>query len=93
MPSSTYILENVNAWLPLLEQISILGLLWSPLQLGEPDLILLHALVLSGSRYRKDPKTIRWGHHASPKQRIQLYVLEHSNLRGLQALAILTVDC
>jgi hypothetical protein len=84
--------EHVNAWLPLLEQESILGLLRNPLQLGEPDQILLHALVLTGSRYWKDLKTIRWQYHESSKQRIQLYVLKHSNIRGLQALAILTVD-
>lgn len=84
--------EHVNAWLPLLEQKSILGLLQNPLELGEPDQVLLHALVLSGSRYWANPKTIRQQYHKSSRQRIQLYVLEHSNVRGLQALAILTMD-
>ena len=84
--------QHVNAWLPLLEQKSILELLRDPLKLSAPDQILLHALVLSGSRYSTDPKTIRQQYRQSSSQRIKLYVLEHSNIRGLQALAILTVD-
>ena len=84
--------EYVNAWLPLLEQKSILGLLQNPLELGEPDQVLMHALVISGSRYWADPKIIQQKYHESSGRRIRLYVLEHSNIRGLQALAILTLD-
>lgn len=84
--------EYVNAWLPLLEQKSILGLLQNPLELGEPDKVLLHALVISGSRYWADPKIMQQQYHESSRQRIRLYCLEHSNIRGLQALAILTMD-
>ena len=84
--------EHVNSWQPLLEQKSILELLRNPLELSEPDQVLLHALVLSGSRYSTDRNTIRQQYHESSRQRIRLYVLEHSNIRGLQALAILTVE-
>lgn len=84
--------EHVNSWQPLLEQKSILELLRNPLGLSEPDQVLLHALVLSGSRYSTDRNTVRYQYHESSRQRIRLYVLEHSNIRGLQALAILTVE-
>ena len=84
--------EHVNSWQPLLEQKSILELLRNPLELSEPDQVLLHALVLSGSRYSTDRNTVRQQYHDSSRQRIRLYVLEHSNIRGLQALAILTVE-
>lgn len=84
--------EHVNSWQPLLEQTSILELLRNPLELSEPDQVLLHALVLSGSRYSTDRNTVRQQYHDSSRQRIRLYVLEHSNIRGLQALAILTVE-
>ena len=84
--------EHVNAWQPLLEQKSILELLRDPLELSEPDQVLLHALVLSGSRYSTDRNTVRQQYHESSRHRIRLYALEHSNIRGLQALAILTVE-
>lgn len=84
--------EHVNACIPLLEQESMLQILRDPFELDEPDQILLHALVLSGSRYWKGPEMMRREYHESSKRRIQVYVLEHSNIRGMQALVVLTID-
>lgn len=81
----------MNAWLPLLEQESILELLRHPFDLEESDHVLLHALVLGGSRYWKGPKTI-YGYQVSSKHRIHQHALGHSNITSLQALAIMTVE-
>lgn len=84
--------KYVNAWMPLLQEQSISRLLRNPQALGEPELVLLHGIAISGLRYWNDSISMRKRYYETSKQRILLYALKHANIRGLQALAILTLD-
>ena len=84
--------KHYNAWLHLLRHDTILELLKTPLELSQPDQILLHALVVSGLRYWMGPADVRDRYLDTSKKRIQIYAIQHANIRGLQALAILVVN-
>lgn len=87
--------KHVNIWLPLLDRKSTLDVLFGPSTLDEADKILLHAMVATTLRFSNDPRLTlesRQHYHDTSKQRVQLFGLENSNIRALQALIILALD-
>jgi hypothetical protein len=87
--------RHVNPWLPLLDRKTTLDRLFGPAPLEEADRVLLHAIVVVSLRFSRDPRlTIenRQQYHSVSKQRVQLFGLENSSVRSLQALAILALD-
>ena len=87
--------KHVNTWAPMLERKTTIDSLLSPPTLEEPDCVLLHAIVATALRFSQDPRLSperRKRYHDLSKQRVQLYGLENSNVRALQALAILALD-
>ncbi|KAL6242927.1 hypothetical protein RBB50_010027 [Rhinocladiella similis] len=87
--------KHVNNWLPLLDRKTTLDALFGPSSLGESDRVLLHAIVATTLRFSQDPRLTpesRQHYHDTSKQRVQLFGLENSNVRGLQALVILALD-
>ncbi|KAJ9630281.1 hypothetical protein H2204_008499 [Knufia peltigerae] len=87
--------KHVNNWLPLLDRKTTLDTLFGPSTLDESDRVLLHAIVATTLRFSQDPRLTpesRQHYHDTSKQRVQLFGLENSNVRGLQALVILALD-
>jgi Fungal specific transcription factor domain/Fungal Zn(2)-Cys(6) binuclear cluster domain len=87
--------KQVNVWLPLLDRKSTLERLFGASPLEDADRVLLHALVAVSLRFSKDPRLIpesRQHYHDTSKQRVQLFGLDNSSVRSLQALVILALD-
>ncbi|KIW18354.1 hypothetical protein PV08_02642 [Exophiala spinifera] len=87
--------KHVNNWLPLLDRKTTLDTLFGPSTLDESDRVLLHAIVATTLRFSQDPRLTPEScrhYHDTSKQRVQLFGLENSNVRGLQALVILALD-
>lgn len=99
-PEQLYILvdlyfKHINTWIPMLDRVTtfdILSRTWIP---DESDRVLLHALVFVSLRFSRDPDhtaEIRERYRSRLKKRVQLYALEHSNIRTIQSMVLLTVD-
>jgi hypothetical protein len=87
--------KHINPWLPLLDRKTTLDRLFGAAPLDEADRVLLHAIVAASLRFSKDARLTlesRQQYHAASKQRVQLFGLENSSVRSLQALAILALD-
>jgi hypothetical protein len=87
--------KHINIWLPLLDRKTTLDTLFGPSTLDEADRVLLHAIVATTLRFSQDPRLTpdsRQHYHDTSKQRVQLFGLENSNVRALQALVILALD-
>ncbi|OAL40569.1 hypothetical protein AYO20_00305 [Fonsecaea nubica] len=87
--------KHVNIWLPLLDRKTTLDTLFGASTLDEADRVLLHAIVATTLRFSQDPRLTPEGrqhYHDTSKQRVQLFGLENSNVRALQALVILALD-
>ena len=87
--------KHVNTWCPILDRITTFKILQDPFIQEEADCVLFHAIVTISLRFSKDPSLTpesRKHYHNASKQRVQLYGLEHSNVRALQVLTILALD-
>ena len=87
--------KHVNVWLPLLDRKATLDRLFGSTPLEEADRVLLHAIVAVSLRFSKDSRLTlesRQHYHNTSKQRVQLFGLENSSVRSLQALVILALD-
>ncbi len=87
--------KHINPWSPILDRKATLEVLFGSTMLDEPERILLHAIVATTLRFSQDPRLTfdhRKRYHDTCKQRVQLYGLENSNIRALQALVILALD-
>ena len=87
--------SNVNTWCPILDRKSTLQLLFGSHALGEGERILLHAIVATTLRFSTDPRLTeqaRKQYYDCSKQKVLLYGLENSTVRGLQAMVILALD-
>lgn len=87
--------KHVNIWLPLLDRKTTLDTLFGASSLDDADRVLLHAIVATTLRFSQDPRLTpesRQHYHDTSKQRVQLFGLENSNVRALQALVILALD-
>jgi len=87
--------KHVNIWLPVLDRKTTLDTLFGASALEEADRVLLHAIVATTLRFSKDPRLTpksRQDYHDTSKQRVQLFGLENSSVRALQALVILALD-
>ncbi|KAK5081868.1 hypothetical protein LTR24_008070 [Lithohypha guttulata] len=87
--------RHVNVWIPLLDKKSTLDTLFGPSPLTEADKVVLHAVVAVALRFSRDSRLSlenRQLYHNTSKQKVQLYGLENSNIRALQALVILALD-
>lgn len=88
--------RHINVWLPLLEKKTTMDALFGQSTLlAEADKVVLHAIVAVSLRFSNDPRlseeSRRHYHHTS-KQKVQLFGLENSTVRALQALVILALD-
>ncbi|KAL2069276.1 hypothetical protein VTL71DRAFT_15614 [Oculimacula yallundae] len=99
-PEQLYVLvdlyfKHINTWIPMLDRVmtfDILSQAWIP---EESDRVLLHAIVFVSLRFSRDPShtaDVRDMYRVQLKRRVQLYGLEHSNIRTTQSLVLLTVD-
>ncbi|EXJ92054.1 hypothetical protein A1O3_00604 [Capronia epimyces CBS 606.96] len=87
--------KHINTWLPLLDRKTTLDTLFGSSSLDEADRVLLHGIVAATLRFSQDPRLTpesRQHYHDTSKQRVQLFGLENSNIRALQALIILALD-
>jgi hypothetical protein len=87
--------KHINVWLPLLDRKSTLDRLFGASALEEADRVLLHAIIAVALRFSKDPRLTletRQHYHKTSKQKVQLFGLENSSVRSLQALVILALD-
>lgn len=87
--------KHVNVWLPLLDKKSTLDTLFGPSPLAEADKIVLHSIVTVALRFSQDARLTpesRQHYHDTSKQKVQLFGLENSSVRALQALVILALD-
>ena len=87
--------KHTNSWLPLLDRKTTLERLFGSTPLEEADRVLLHAIVAAALRFSQDPRLnveTRQHYHETSKQRVQLFGLENSSVRSLQALVILALD-
>ncbi|CZT50953.1 related to Zn(II)2Cys6 transcriptional activator [Rhynchosporium secalis] len=99
-PEQLYVLvdlyfKHINTWVPMLDRLTtfdILSQTWIP---NESDRVLLHAIVLVSLRFSQDPghtAEVRNMYRIQLKRRVQLFGLEHSNIRTIQSMVLLTVD-
>jgi hypothetical protein len=87
--------RHVNTWIPLLHRRSTIDLLFEHPPLREEEKILLHAIIATSLRFSTDSRLtgdVRLRQYNSSKERVQLYGLQNSSVRSLQALVILTLD-
>jgi hypothetical protein len=87
--------KHVNTWSPILDRKVLFDTFFGPSMPDESDLVLLHAIVVTTLRFLKDPRLTpdsRRNYHSISKQKVHLYGLEHSNVRALQALMVLSLD-
>ncbi|KAI0006854.1 fungal-specific transcription factor domain-containing protein [Xylariaceae sp. FL0662B] len=87
--------KHINTWCPILHRKSTLDSLFGPSTLDETDKVVLHAIVATTLRYSTDPRLTeekRRHYHDVSKQKVLLYGMENSNVKGLQALVILALD-
>lgn len=87
--------KHVNTWSPILDRKVLFDTFFGPSIPDEADLVLLHAIIATTLRFSKDPRLTpdsrRKYHHAS-KRKVHMYGLEHSDVRALQALMVLSLD-
>jgi len=99
-PEQLYVLvdlyfKHINTWIPMLDRVitfDILSRQWVP---DESDRVLLHAIVFVSLRFSRDPThtpEVRELYRRSLKRRVQMYSLDHSNIRTIQSMVLLTVD-
>ena len=87
--------KHVNTWSPIIDRKVTFDTLFGSSIPHEADRVLLHAIVATTLRFSKDPRLTpesRKLYHGISKQKVQLYGLEHTNVRALQALVILALD-
>ncbi|KND88888.1 putative transcriptional regulatory protein [Tolypocladium ophioglossoides CBS 100239] len=87
--------KHINTWCPILHRKKTLDAMFGPVILGEPDKIILHAIVATTMRYCTDPRLTnerREQYHQMSKERVLLYGMENSTVKSLQALVILALD-
>ncbi|KAE9974260.1 hypothetical protein BLS_003227 [Venturia inaequalis] len=87
--------KHVNKWCPILHRKSTIDLLFGPSPLQEEERVLMHAIIATTLRFSADRRLtedFRQKQHTISKERVQLYGMEHSSVRALQALVILTLD-
>lgn len=87
--------RHINVWIPILEKKTTLNTMFGQTPRAEADTIVLHAIVAVSLRFSTDarlsPENRRQYHDVS-KQKVQLFGLENSSVRALQALVILALD-
>lgn len=87
--------RHINVWIPLLERKSTMNTLFGQTPRSEADTVVLHAIVAVSLRFSTDVRLSpenRQQYHDASKQKVQLYGLENSGVRALQALVILALD-
>jgi hypothetical protein len=87
--------KHINTWCPILHRKSTIDVLFGSSPLHEEEKVLLHAMITTTLRYSNDPRLIgdaREQQHKLSKEKVQLYGMEHSSVRALQALVIVTLD-
>jgi hypothetical protein len=87
--------KHVNGWVPLLHRKHTISILFESGALGEEDKVLLHAIIATSLRFSIDKRLtdeVREHQHKLSKEKVQLYGLEHSSVKSLLALVILTLD-
>jgi hypothetical protein len=87
--------KHVNTWSPILDRKVLFDTFFGTSMPDEPDLVLLHAIVATTLRFSRDPRLTpdsRRRYYNISKQKVHLYGLEHSNIRALQALMVLSLD-
>lgn len=87
--------QHINCWFPLLERKTTIDRLFGSAALDEADQVLLHALVTVSLRFCNDARLTtesKQHYYQTSKQRVQLFGLENSSVRSLQALTILALD-
>lgn len=99
-PQELYVLvdlyfKHINTWIPMLDRVTTFSILSQPWTPAEPDRALLHAIVTVSLRFSRDPghtAEVQENYREFSKRRVQLCALEHSNIRTVQALVLLSVD-
>jgi hypothetical protein len=87
--------KHINVWCPILHRRSTMDLLFGTAPLQEEDNVLLHAIIATTLRFSTDRRlneNFRQRQHRISKERVQLFGMEHSSVRALQALVIVTLD-
>ncbi|KAL5353317.1 hypothetical protein ACLOAV_001353 [Pseudogymnoascus australis] len=87
--------KHVNTWCPILDRNTTFDTFFQHIPPNEPDRILLHAIVVTCLRFSNEPHLtpeIRKKYSNVSKQKVQLYGLENSNVRALQALVVVSLD-
>lgn len=87
--------SHINVWCPILHRRTTIDLLFGTSALLDEEKVLLHAIIATSLRFSTDRRLsegFRLKQHKLSKERVQLFCLEHSSVRALQALVILTLD-
>ena len=87
--------KHVNPWSPILDRQATFDAIFGPTHPSGADYVLLHAIIVTTLRFSKDarlnPEKRRFYRDLS-QQKVQLYGLEYTNVRALQALLIISLD-
>jgi hypothetical protein len=87
--------KHIYPWCPILHRQTTLGVLFGDGSLDEPDRIILHAIVATTLKFSTDQRLTpdkRDRYHRASKEKVMLYGIEHSSVKALQALVILSLD-
>ncbi|KAF2429418.1 hypothetical protein EJ08DRAFT_717409 [Tothia fuscella] len=87
--------KHINVWCPILHRKSTIDVLFGSSSLQDEEKVLLHAIITTTLRFCSDTRLvgdIRERQHTLSKEKVQLYGMEHSSVRALQALVIVTLD-
>jgi hypothetical protein len=87
--------KHINTWCPILHRKTTIDILFGSSPLRDEDKVILHAMIATTLRFSIDVRLtqkMRQKQHQISKERVQLYGMECSSVRALQALVILTLD-
>ncbi|RDW57633.1 hypothetical protein BP6252_13715 [Coleophoma cylindrospora] len=87
--------KHINTWSPLLDRSTTFDILSTSSVPDEADFVLLYAIAQVTMKFSQNPRhtpQLREQFHATAKRRIQVYGLEHTNIKALQALLLLAIN-
>jgi hypothetical protein len=87
--------KHIYPWCPILHRQTTLNSLFGDATLDEADRIILHAIVATTLKFSTDQRLTadkRDRYHQTSKEKVLLHGIEHSSVKSLQALVILSLD-
>jgi Fungal specific transcription factor domain/Fungal Zn(2)-Cys(6) binuclear cluster domain len=87
--------KHIITWAPILDRKATFAILSPATSPDEEGHIILHAIVVTALRFSEDSNLtpdLRIWYEKNSKQKVQIFALENSSIKALQALALVTLS-